>query len=364
MNKLPKRRRRRQIEQKMRRKEQRPRSGHEARAIPNHLRPESYPEDYETCNDRYLFDITDLQEMQAWSLERKVFHTIEVVQSFMAKMSEIRGGIEAKDCYVSFSGGVDSLVLLNICRRFIEKDFPAVFCQTGQEWSEIVKFVRRFDNVEIIRPKWNVKQIVAKYGFPLVSKEVSQYVYEARTCRAGTLRDKRLGKLGDSFAIPKKWRWLVDADFQTCHLCCHFLKKEPFRRYEKETGRLPLLGITAEESKLRTTEWLKRGGCNAFNGRVASYPMSIWTSADVWEYVRRNNIEYCEIYDKLARKQTGCVFCGFGMHLDSSRLRTLWNLHPKRYLWTLGLENNGVTYRQALSRIGVELPDEYRDLFD
>lgn len=266
---------------------------------------------------------------------------------------------------MSFSGGADSLVLLDIARRFVDKCFPAVFCMTGQEWPEIVKFVRGYENVEIIRPRYKVRDIVEKYGFPLISKEVSEYVYEARTCKEGSrLRDKRLGRFGDAFAIPKKWRWLVDAEFQICHRCCYFLKKEPFHRYEKETGRLPLIGLVAEESELRKAEYLRRGGCNSFKGRVASYPMSVWTSRDVWEYIGKTGIKYCEIYDKLEHKQTGCTFCGFGMNISNAKLKTLYKVHPKLYEWGMRLENNGVSYRQAFRRIGVDLPDEYRNLFD
>lgn len=269
------------------------------------------------------------------------------------------GGGNFDNYYVSYSGGADSLVLLDIARRFVAKEFPAVFCMTGQEWPEIVRFVRNTPNVEIIRPRYKVKEIVDKYGFPLISKEVSQYVHEARTCKPGTkLREKRLGHLGESFAIPKRYRWMVDADFSISHLCCRYLKKEPFHRYEKETGRLPLIGLTAEESRLRTMEYLKRGGCNSFNGRVASYPMSIWTSADVWEYIKRNNLPYCSIYDKLVRNQTGCVYCGYGLQKDRWKLCLLYELRPKMYEWSMKLENNGVTYREALHACGIELPDE------
>lgn len=256
-------------------------------------------------------------------------------------------------------------MLLDIARRFIDKNFPAVFCMTGQEWPEIVRFVRQTPNVEIIRPKYKVREIVEKYGFPLISKEVSEYVYEARTCKPGTkLRDKRLGKYGNHFAIPQKYRWLVDADFSVCHKCCYFLKKEPFHRYEKETRRLPLIGILAEESSLRKAEYIKRGGCNSFNGRIASYPLSIWTRNDIWDYIAHNKLEYCSIYDKLEVKQTGCVFCGFGMHLNNDKLRALYNLRPKMYDWMMKLTNNNVSYREAIRRCGVSLPDEFRDLFD
>jgi hypothetical protein len=56
--------------------------------------------------------------------------------------------------------------------------------------------------------------------------------------------------------------------------------------------------------------------------------------------------------------------CGFGAHLSNDKLKALLQIHPKMYNWMMKLENNGVTYRKALKRVGVELPDEYPDLFN
>ena len=304
-------------------------------------------------------DGMQLKEMQEWSLERKVFHTISTIQCFMSRTAETGGGY-----YVSFSGGADSLVLLDITRKFIDKNFLAVFCMTGNEWPEIVRFVRTFDNVEIIRPRYRMKDIIAKYGFPLISKEVSNYVYDAKTFRPESKTNKkRMGECGSKFAIPKKWVRIVDEKFLISHKCCYYLKKEPFHSYEKRTGRLPLIGTLAAESNLRKAEYLKRGGCNSFSGRIASYPMSIWTPEDIWNYINLNKIKYCEIYDKLEHKQTGCMACGYGMHISNAKLRTLLKLKPKIYEWMMQLENNGIDYRTAFRHIGVSLPDESVELF-
>ena len=78
---------------------------------------------------------------------------------------------EFDNIYVSFSGGKDSTVLLNLVRRFIDPNTKAVFCNTSNEYPEIVYFVRQTENVTIIRPNMTFKQVVAKYGFPLVSKQ-------------------------------------------------------------------------------------------------------------------------------------------------------------------------------------------------
>lgn len=73
---------------------------------------------------------------------------------------------------------------------------------------------------------------------------------------------------------------------------------------------------------------------------------------------------YCELYNKGAVR-TGCMFCGFGAHLEkptSSRFAMLYDLHPKAYEVFMRYENNGITYREALRAVGVVLPDEYRQL--
>ena len=81
--------------------------------------------------------------------------------------------------YVSFSGGKDSTVLLDIVRR-LYPDVPAVFSDTGLEYPEIKEFVKTFPNVTIVRPKHSFKEILTKYGYPIISKEVAECVHHAK----------------------------------------------------------------------------------------------------------------------------------------------------------------------------------------
>ena len=62
---------------------------------------------------------------------------------------------------------------------------------------------------------------------------------------------------------------------------------------------------------IRKTEYLKTG-CNAFeNTRPHSNPISFWTTKDIWDYIKINNISYSKIYN-MGYKRTGCMFCMFG----------------------------------------------------
>ena len=116
----------------------------------------------------------ELLEMQALPLDLKVSLTIDRIRAWVREFSE--DGV-----FVSFSGGKDSTVLLHIIReRMGLRSIPAVFVDTGLEYPEIRQFVKTFDNVEIVRPKMSFKEVIEKYGYPFISKEVSDCVQGAR----------------------------------------------------------------------------------------------------------------------------------------------------------------------------------------
>lgn len=303
--------------------------------------------------------ITELQERQSWTLHQKIDHTVGAIEAFVTAMKKKGNGV-----YVSFSGGKDSTVLLDICRRYVDKDMLGVFCNTGNEYPSIVQFVRQTDNIEIIRPKLTVSQVLATYGFPLVSKEQSQGIRQVRHGKSEKLRNIRLygtnpenGNITGK--ISEKWKFLIDAPFDISEKCCDCLKKRPFSAYEKKTNRRPILGTMAVESRLRIQSYVRRGGCNSFKeGKESSHPMSIWTDTDVWAYIRRFDIPYADIYD-MGANRTGCAFCGFGCHKETiSRFWLPFELYPKMYNLFMKYENNGVTFREALHYMNIELPDD------
>lgn len=119
----------------------------------------------------------ELRIMQAYPLDLKVKKT-------QLRIREWVNYYGAENCAVSFSGGKDSTVLLHIVRE-LYPDIEAVFCNTGLEYPEIQKFVKSFNNVTVLTPKMNFREVITKYGYPFISKEVAERVHNARRCLAG-----------------------------------------------------------------------------------------------------------------------------------------------------------------------------------
>ena len=206
-----------------------------------------------------------LKLRQNMSLEDKVRFTQRRIEEWVDEFT-------VDGCYVSFSGGKDSTVLLDIVRG-LYPEITAVFVDTGLEYPEIRQFVKTFDNVTILRPKKSFKEVINDYGYPIISKEVSECVDQARkaittgkyTYRLekleGTARDKD-GNLS-MYNMPK-WKFLLDAPFKISNKCCNIMKKSPVHQYHKDTGKVPIIGTMAEESRLRQEQYLRQG-CNGFN---------------------------------------------------------------------------------------------------
>jgi len=117
-------------------------------------------------------ELWELQSMQSSTLSVKVALTKQRIREWVNHY-----GLDS--VYVSFSGGKDSTVLLHIAREMYP-EMKAVFVDTGLEFPEIRDFVKTFDNVDWVKPKMTFKQVIDKYGYPMISKEVAECVYGAR----------------------------------------------------------------------------------------------------------------------------------------------------------------------------------------
>ena len=304
--------------------------------------------------DAIMFDI---REMQQYCLQDKITLTSSLIDQYYK--------INAGKVYISFSGGMDSNVLLHIARNGIPS-IKGVFSNTGLEYPEIVKFVNTFENIDIVKPKMRFDAVIEKHGYPIISKTVSMAISRYRTAKDDTQRELRLhggicptsNKKQTMGVIPKKYHFLLDAPFKISERCCDRLKKEPLNTYGKMYGVKRILGILADESNTRMRVAMRDG----WHGKDYISPMIFWLRSDVLEYTKLYNLPYCSVYgnivdgknglDTTGEKRTGCMFCMFGVHMEKgeNRFQRMKKTHPNQYKYCI--ENLGCG--KILDYIGVD----------
>ncbi|AMJ41999.1 phosphoadenosine phosphosulfate reductase family protein [Anaerotignum propionicum] len=320
----------------------------------------------------------ELKQMQSLPMHLKLGMTRQRIREWV-------DGYGPNGVYISFSGGKDSTVLLHIVREMYP-DIEAVFVNTGLEYPEIKEFVKAFDNVTILRPDMSFRQVIEKYGYPVISKEVSKCVYYARRTNdpENVYVKKLCGELEfegkKSQYNQSKWYFLLDAPFGVSNLCCDVMKKRPLHKFYRKTGKVPITGQMADESKLRTQKWIN-GGCNLYDSKFPiSNPMSLWVENDVLEYIVKNDIQISSVYGEVIPdcemdgqmwldgyvppkyrttgvSRTGCMFCMFGDHLEQepNRFQRMKITHPPVYRYCLKSWNEGgLGMKPVLDYVGIK----------
>ena len=283
----------------------------------------------------------ELQQMQALPLELKILKTRRRIDEWY---NHFNGEVS-----ISFSGGIDSTVLLDIVRERYP-NIEAIFFDTGLEYPELKKFVKSFPNVRILKPKIGFKEVLETYGYPVVSKRISRFIRDVKDTKGNNLNVVNLRLTGynqngvycPSMIIPKKWMFLLNAPFKISEKCCDVMKKEPAKRYLKESNKVTMTGEMADDSLFRYRSYLARG-CNGFTGEVKSTPLGFWKQQDVLEYLYTRELPYAEVYGEVkfingsycltGEKHTGCMFCMFGIHMEKgeNRFQRMQYTHPKHY---------------------------------
>jgi len=178
--------------------------------------------------------------------------------------------------YLAFSGGKDSVVLYDLAVKSGVK-FDAHYCVSPIDPPQIYKFIKEhYPDVAWDYHARGFWQTVVKKGLPM-----------------------------------RQARW-----------CCQIIK---------EAGgedRVVLLGNRRDEGTIRRHQKCFEKGRK--HNKFFVRPILGFNAGEVWEYIRDNNLPYCELYD-MGFKRLGCILCPFSREIKREmhyfpKVVKLWQL--------------------------------------
>ena len=262
-------------------------------------------------------------------------------------------------CYISFSGGKDSTVLLALAKMSMDvgvlppDGIKAVFVNTGVEMQATIDFVKwvrdsgYYHNIDIIRPKLPYAQVISKYGKPMLSKMKAEYIGRwqdgARNNNIMSYfvygKNPNTGKQFSKTKLANKYFHMLHPKFNVyaSQKCCKYLKKESAKYYDKENNiEGEIVGIRANEGgarQLSLNKRIKNGGklCTYYKGKIMiKAPIIDWTDEDIDRFIEKYNVPLSRAYTEYGMTRTGCYGCPFSLDI-ADNLHILYKYEPNRY---------------------------------
>ena len=203
--------------------------------------------------------------------------------------------------WLAFSGGKDSVVILDLAKRAGVK-FQANYSLTTVDPPELVWFVKTFPEVAIHRPAETMWQLIRRNGMP-----------------------------------PRR----------NARYCCAALKESG------GGGHIVITGVRWAESARRSKRQMMEACHRSRLGRKLFHPIIEWSTSDVWQYIRERGLRYCSLYDEGFRR-LGCVLCPMQTQAQTERDRERF---PKLCAqWERTVKS---TFRPATMEHGFRTAEEY-----
>lgn len=270
---------------------------------------------------------------------------IDEVDFYLADLKSRFDKIKPNTYYLSYSGGKDSHFLYWFIKEYLKRDdIKIVGINTYMEHHEILQRILKNGDV-VLYPKMKPFEVKEKYGIPCFSKEQDFYIYYYQNAiRKGkqpskTIQQKIDGTYNKGFSgISKKARDYLKSGqaHKITHLCCHYLKKEPARRFEKESGLKPILGVRGNESSLRKKQYT-----SCFTKDKKFTPIHDLSDELLDKIYKKYNIEIPKVYEHICR--TGCMGCPYGSYKhDTEKELALINDNQRKFVSELFKESYDV----------------------
>jgi 3'-phosphoadenosine 5'-phosphosulfate sulfotransferase (PAPS reductase)/FAD synthetase len=212
---------------------------------------------------------------------------------------------------VAFSGGTDSLVLLDIMHRYTPHRPPVLFADSQMEYPETLPFIRETCErygaaLHVARAQRTPLDQWRRHGWPMLGKLAARKWMQAHRQR------------GFGFRLD------VSA-------CCRSMKIAPARRLMRELGlELQFTGQRGQtDDALRGLRQIKDGATFYHKGDKIwlCNPLAGWSDMMIRRYVRQHRLPEHPAKAKGA-ETIGCVYCGGGAQFTNSGFRILRRTWP------------------------------------
>ena len=242
---------------------------------------------------------------------------MDEVEFYLKDLASRFKAIDKQKYYLSYSGGKDSHFLYWFIKEYLKDDqIEIVAVNTYMEHTTIRK--RMYDNADtILLPKFKPFEIKEKYGSPCFSKSQDFFIsYIQNGSTAPSILERFYGTSKSWHNVSKKARDYVLSGkaHKISPKCCKYLKKEPFKVYEKKTGKKAVLGVRGSESKMRKTQYK-----TCFTKDKKFTPLHDLSDELLESIYKKYRIEIPEIYNYINR--TGCMGCPYGSYKGYTKKR-------------------------------------------
>lgn len=197
---------------------------------------------------------------------------------------------EFENVVISFSGGKDSTVLLNLALRVAEEKnrlpLPVQFLDQEGEWECVIDYIREVMNDKRVKPFWF--QIPFRIFNAASNSEQWLHCWEEGK---QWLRDKEDISIKENVYGTDRFKELLDKTIEY-----HFSGKKTSVltgvRCEESPGRFK--GLTIGATYKHITYGRKTG---LKKGYYTFCPLYDWSYTDIWKAIHDNKWKYCRLYD-------------------------------------------------------------------